>query len=87
MYPEGTSPVYFTPEQRVNLTTTEPYLYFTRAEYDDVVDRLCLSPCRELKFDEKARDYVFDITMGHPAAFVRFLYDVCALPFYGYAHG
>lgn len=49
-----------------------------------------LSPCRELKFDEKARDYVFDITMGHPAAvqsFVRFLYDVCAPPLYGYTHG
>lgn len=42
VYPEGTSPVYFTPEQRVNLATTEPYLYFTRAEYDDVVDRLYL---------------------------------------------
>ncbi|OJJ84510.1 ATP-binding protein [Aspergillus glaucus CBS 516.65] len=55
VYPEGTSPVCFTPEQRVDLATTEPYLYFARAE-----------------------DYVFDITMGHPAAvqsFVRFLYD------------
>lgn len=38
----------------------------------------------------KARDYVFEITMGRPTAleiFVRFLYDVYALPFYGYTHG
>lgn len=76
--------MYYTPEQRMNLVATEPYLYFTRAGCDDIVDRSCPSPFQELKFDEKARYYVSDMTMGYLAAvesFVRFPYDVCAPSF------
>lgn len=66
-YPPEAAPVRFLPEQRVSITDTSPRLYYTRQEYTDAVRRRCSDP-NHCPFDEEAKDYVWDITQGHPAA-------------------
>lgn len=43
-------------------------LFYNRAEFDDVVRRLCTDIRRPLPLDDGARDYIFDLTNGHPGA-------------------
>ncbi|WEW54602.1 hypothetical protein PRK78_000022 [Emydomyces testavorans] len=68
------TPVNFGPEQRVSISVSlmdnsPPIcLFYSPEEFDDTVQRL--SDTRKVKFplDEDARQFLFDLTNGHPGA-------------------
>lgn len=66
-YLPGEKPLHLKPEQRVSLTTRDAHLYFTPAEFAEDVDRMC-SLRDNVPLDEEAREYLFELTSGHPAA-------------------
>ncbi|CRG90461.1 hypothetical protein PISL3812_07505 [Talaromyces islandicus] len=43
-------------------------LFFDREEYNDVVSRHCGDSASLLKLDDKAHDYIYSLTSGHPGA-------------------
>lgn len=72
---EAGSPVGFIGiQKRISLTVSNiPYapsicLFYNRAEFDDVVRRLCADIRCPLPLDNGAREYIFDLTNGHPGA-------------------
>ncbi|TGZ85567.1 hypothetical protein EX30DRAFT_361387 [Ascodesmis nigricans] len=66
---------FLSPEQRVSITVSklrgspDVALFFTRAEFDDVVSRMCrnhlLSP---MKLATDACDYIWNLSQGHPGS-------------------
>lgn len=68
------TPVYFEPSQRVGIkrTTSNPNLciFFSRSEFDEVVDRVCKSYSDGQRFrpSEDLVDYIWLLTNGHPSA-------------------
>lgn len=73
-YGIGTTPVYFGPQQRVSISVSNVQfapsigLFYTRCEFDDVLQRRCNDPCSVLPLESDAKDYIFHLTNGHPGA-------------------
>ncbi|KAF3407560.1 hypothetical protein DPV78_000940 [Talaromyces pinophilus] len=68
------TPVDFAMRQCVSLTPLAAEglpsigLFYTRREFDDVVTKLCCysDPVVQYQIERDARDYIFDLTNGHP---------------------
>ena len=84
-YARGT-PIIFGPQQRISITASrfaqdeDLYLFYNPEEFEDVVNRICLSPDRKFTLDPAAREYLYSMTNGHPGAtdaLVKFIFDVC----------
>ena len=78
------TPIYFQPEQRISIRRSsqnpELALFFSRAEFDDVVERVCKYHSRHGQAflpSPNLVDYVWEITNGHPAG-VRAVLDELA---------
>lgn len=81
------TPIDFALRQCVSLTPViaeglSPIgLFYTRHEFDDVVTKLCRSgPVLKYRIEQDARDYVFNLTNGHPGAvgsIVQYIFNVC----------
>ncbi|KAE8149221.1 hypothetical protein BDV25DRAFT_156705 [Aspergillus avenaceus] len=73
-YGIGTTPVYFGIQQRVSISVSNIEhsprigLFYTRNEFDDVIQRKCSAPWRVLPLHHDAKDYIFGLTNGHPGA-------------------
>ena len=78
----SSTPVHFTSSQRMSirpLTSNNPYvgLYLTRAEFDDVVSRICNHYSKHgERFlpSAEALQYIWEFSNGHPSG-VRTLLD------------
>ena len=90
-YPEIMTPAFIQPPKRVSLTPTlEPGtpefgLYFDPDEFDDAITRLSNNQSEKFNLGEKAKDYIFKITNGHPAAVkavVLYMFEVCIILFH-----
>jgi hypothetical protein len=82
-YPLGSTPINFGPSQRISLTASrfiENGLFYSREEFEDVVNRRCLNPTSMFELDPAARKYLYSITNGHPGAInalLNFVFMVC----------
>jgi hypothetical protein len=83
------TPVNFGYTQCVLLTpSVEPGsppigLFYNKDEFEAVVTKLCSSkPIKKYRVDKDARNYIFNLTNGHPGAvnsIVNYLFEVCDL--------
>ncbi|KAE8391262.1 hypothetical protein BDV23DRAFT_182776 [Aspergillus alliaceus] len=75
-YSAGSLLAYLGPQQRVSITPSSiqfsPWdaLFYNLEEFEDVVERFCHRENQnpQLKLDETAREYIFNLTHGHPGA-------------------
>jgi hypothetical protein len=73
-FAQGTPLSFLGVEQRVSITVSPMKnsprigLFYSRDEFDDVVRRLSADPRRPLCLHTDAKDYVFELTSGHPGA-------------------
>lgn len=80
-YPPGSPPAVIPPEQRVALHRSNIpgspciSLCFSRAELKNVIRRLTAPLNKALPLTEKAREYILELTQGHPGA-VRGVIDL-----------
>lgn len=71
---EGSPAGFIGPQKRVSLTVSKvPFspsisLFYNRAEFDDILHRLCADFRRPISLDNAASDYIFELTSGHPGA-------------------
>ncbi|KAF8540141.1 hypothetical protein BDD12DRAFT_834542 [Trichophaea hybrida] len=80
-YPAGSPLAFLSPEQRVSITISNLpcspsiSLFFTRSEFDDVVERVTTRPTKPLPLTKNAKGYIWRLTNGHPGA-VRSIMDM-----------
>lgn len=90
--PFGTTPVHFTAEQRVSIrprfnNNFHVSLYFTRAEFDDVISRVGKYHSKDGQLFALSSDlsnYIWEITHGHPCG-TRVILDILAHSLVGWA--
>lgn len=74
------TPVTFGPYQRVSLTPSTENgapqigLFYTRDEFEEVFANLCDNEFGNFLVEPHARNYIFDLTNGHPGAVVSLAY-------------
>jgi hypothetical protein len=87
------TPVTFISKQRISLTPSrEPNsppigLFYSEDEFNMVVTKLCGSEVEKYTIDVDARNYLFNLTNGHPGAvdsIVAYLFEVCNIHLDGY---
>jgi hypothetical protein len=80
------TPVDFGPAQRISLTpSVEPNsppigLFYNKNEFETVVTKLCSTLVEKFSIDTNARNYIFNLTNGHPGAVMSimgYLHEVC----------
>ena len=49
-------------------------LFYSNAEFEDVLVRYCINPSHKLPLEKDARTYLYSITNGHPGAVISMLY-------------
>jgi hypothetical protein len=85
-YPLGSTPIQFGPSQRISITASRfaengrVCLFYSREEFEDVVNRRCSDPTNKFELDSAARKYLYSITNGHPGAtdaLLTFIFMVC----------
>jgi hypothetical protein len=57
-------------------------LFYTKIEFEEVLTKLCTNELGNYSINPQARNYIFDLTNGHPGAVVSiayFLFRVCAI--------
>jgi hypothetical protein len=78
--------VDFGPTQRISLTpSAEPGsppigLFYNKDEFEAVVTKLCSGELEKHTIDRDARNYIFNLTNGHPGAvtsILSYLFRVC----------
>ena len=75
-YSAGSPLAYLGPQQRVSITPSliqfSPWvaLFYNSEEFEDVVERFCHRESQnpQLRLDGTAREYIFNLTHGHPGA-------------------
>ncbi|PKY00574.1 hypothetical protein P168DRAFT_293437 [Aspergillus campestris IBT 28561] len=73
-YPTGSPLTYLGVQQRISITPSkirgspQISLFYTRSEFDDVVQRICTDGRRPVPLHRDAADYIFSLTNGHPGA-------------------
>jgi hypothetical protein len=85
-YPVRSTPVYFGPSQRISITASRfvengyGCLFYSREEFEDVVNKRCSNPTSMFELDPVARKYLYSVTNGHPGAanaLLNFISMVC----------
>src|ERR1700722_6794495 len=81
-----TTPIHIGPSQRISITASRftenggVCLFYSREEFEDVVNRRCSNPINKFELDSAARGYLYSITNGHPGAtdaLLTFIFTVC----------
>ena len=82
-HPSKTTPIHIGPSQRISITASRfasVCLFYSREEFEDVVNRRCSNPTSKFELDPAAREYLYSITNGHPGAtdaLLDFIFMVC----------